>query len=103
MHLTRGQIAAVAASFALVAAFLGARAYVFGDMWHVYRSDAAREVALATELECGHDATAEALDAGLVSPRHAAVIVQATGQTPRALRRESFEPIDKRARPGVVA
>jgi hypothetical protein len=44
VHLTRGQIAAVAASFALVAAFLGARAYVFGDMWHVYRSDAAPSV-----------------------------------------------------------
>ena len=34
----------------------------------VSRSDAARQVALATELESGHDATAEALDAGLVSP-----------------------------------
>ena len=42
----------------------------------VSRSDAARQVALATELESGHDATATALDAGLVSPGHAAVIVQ---------------------------
>ncbi len=48
----------------------------------VSRSDAARQVALATELDSGHDATAEALDAGLVSPGHAAVIVQATGQLP---------------------
>ena len=44
--------------------------------------DAARQVALATELDSGHDATAEALDAGLVSPDHAAVIVRATGQLP---------------------
>ena len=48
----------------------------------VGRSDAARQVALATELDSGHDATAEALDAGLVSPDHAAVIVNATGQLP---------------------
>ena len=34
----------------------------------VSRSDAARQVALAAELDSGHDATAEALDAGLVSP-----------------------------------
>ena len=45
-------------------------------------ADAARQVALATELDSGHDATAEALDAGLVSPEHAAVIVRATGQLP---------------------
>ena len=48
----------------------------------VSRSDAARQVALANELSSGHDATAEALDAGLVSPGHAAVIVQATRQLP---------------------
>ena len=42
----------------------------------VSRSDAARQVALAADLHSGHDATAEALDAGLVSPGHAAVIVQ---------------------------
>jgi hypothetical protein len=34
---------------------------------------AAREVALATELEPGHDATTEAPDQGPVSPGHAAV------------------------------
>ena len=53
----------------------------------VSRSDAAREVALATELDSGHDATAEALDAGLVSPGHAAVIVNATGQLPDGVSR----------------
>jgi hypothetical protein len=46
----------------------------------VSRSEAARQVALANELGSGHDTTAEALDAGLVSPGHAAVIVRATGQ-----------------------
>ena len=51
--------------------------------------DAARQVALATELDSGHDATAEALDAGLVSPDHAAVIVRATGQLPAVSPRNS--------------
>ena len=32
------------------------------------RATAARDVALATDLETGHDATAAALDAGLLSP-----------------------------------
>ena len=49
----------------------------------VSRSDAARQVALGhRSVDSGHDATAEALDAGLVSPGHAAVIVHATGQLP---------------------
>ncbi len=48
------------------------------------RTTAAREVHLATELEAGHghEATAEALDAGLVSPAHAAVILHAGTQLP---------------------
>ncbi len=46
------------------------------------RTDAARQVALAGALDCGHDATADALEAGLVSSGHAAVIVHATGQLP---------------------
>ena len=46
------------------------------------RTTAAREVHLATELESGHDATAQALDAGLVSPAHAAVILHATNELP---------------------
>ena len=49
----------------------------------VSRSDAARQVALAAELDSGHDATATALDAGLVSPGHAAVIVQRHRTTTR--------------------
>jgi hypothetical protein len=46
------------------------------------RATAAREVALATELESGHDATATALDQGLVSPAHAAVILRAGHDLP---------------------
>jgi hypothetical protein len=46
------------------------------------RAKAAREVRLATDLASGHDATAAALDAGLVSPAHAAVIVHATDRLP---------------------
>ncbi len=46
------------------------------------RSDAAHEVALATELATGHDATAAALEAGLVSPDHAAVILRAGHDLP---------------------
>ena len=46
------------------------------------RASAAKDVALATELEAGHDATATALDEGLLSPAHAAVIVRATDQLP---------------------
>ena len=60
----------------------------------VSRSDAARQVALATELESGHDATAEALDAGLVSPGHAAVIVQATGQLPEGVSAEQRQVVE---------
>ncbi len=46
------------------------------------RTTAAREVHLATELEHGHNTTAQALDAGLVSPAHAAVILHAADQLP---------------------
>ncbi len=46
------------------------------------RATAAREVHLATELQTGHETTAEALDAGLVSPAHAAVILDATNELP---------------------
>ncbi len=46
------------------------------------RTTAARDVALATELENGHDATTEALDAGLVSAAHATVILQAASELP---------------------
>jgi hypothetical protein len=56
------------------------------------RSTAARQVALATELAEGHDATATALDAGLVSTGHAAVIVGAARELP-----ETLSPADRRA------
>jgi len=47
------------------------------------RAKAAREVELATELESGgHDATAAALDEGLVSSAHAAVILRAGRDLP---------------------
>ena len=46
------------------------------------RATAARDVALATDLETGHDTTAAALEEGLLSPAHAAVIVQASKQLP---------------------
>jgi hypothetical protein len=60
----------------------------------VSRSDAARQVALAGELQSGHDATAEALDSGLVSPGHAAVIVQATGQLPETVSDEQRQVVE---------
>ena len=60
----------------------------------VSRSDAARQVALANELTSDHDATAEALDAGLVSPGHAAVIVQATGQLPDTVSAEQRQVVE---------
>ena len=88
---------------------------------------AAREVALAKELQSGHDATAAALDDGLVSPAHAAVIVKAgrdlpttvsdaqrqvveavTGRTGQALRPRPAPPgrqtraRSRRTRPGRV-
>ena len=70
----------------------------------VSRSDAARQVALATDLDSGHDATAEALDAGLVSPGHAAVIVQATSQLPARCSAEQRQVVEADAggegRPG---
>ena len=58
------------------------------------RADAARQVALAGELDSGHDATAEALDAGLVSPEHAAVIVRATGQLPDTVSEEQRQVVE---------
>ena len=73
--------AADTAGVAKDAGFTGADAWL-AKTTTVSRADAARQVALAAELDSGHDATAEALDAGLVSPEHAAVIVHATGQLP---------------------
>ena len=59
--------AADRAGTATDAGFTGADAWL-AKTTTVSRGDAARQVALATELDSGHDATAEALDAGLVSP-----------------------------------
>ena len=73
--------------------FTGADAWL-AKTTTVSRSDAARQVALATELESGHDATAEALDAGLVSPEHAAVIVRATGQLPDTVSEEQRRTVE---------
>ena len=45
------------------AGFTGADAWL-AKTTTVSRADAARQVALASDLDSGHDATAEALDAG---------------------------------------
>ena len=58
------------------------------------RAVAAREVALATNLREGHDATAEALDDGRVSSGHAAVIVHATGQLPDTVSAEQRQVVE---------
>ena len=73
--------------------FTGADAWL-AKTTTVSRSDAARQVALAGELDSGHDATAQALDAGLVSPDHAAVIVQATGQLPTGITAEQRQVVE---------
>ncbi len=66
---------------ALDAGFTGTEAWV-AKTTTVSRAHAAREVALAQELQSGHDSTASALDDGLVSPAHAAVIVKASRELP---------------------
>ena len=63
------------------AGFSGTEAWV-AKTTTVTRTAAAREVALAKDLATGHDATAAALDDGLVSPAHAAVIVKAGRDLP---------------------
>jgi hypothetical protein len=75
------------------AGFTGTAAWV-AKTTTVSRADAARQVALATELESGHDATAAALGAGLVSPGHAAVILHATGQLPAGVSEEQREVVE---------
>jgi len=75
------------------AGFTGTAAWV-AKTTTVSRSDAARQVALANQLDQGHDATATALDAGLVSPGHAAVIVQATGQLPETVSEEQRQVVE---------
>jgi hypothetical protein len=64
------------------AGFTGTDAWV-ARTTTVTRTTAARQVGLARELGTGgHDATTTALDAGLLSPAHAAVIVRAGAQLP---------------------
>ena len=64
------------------AGFTGTEAWV-ARQTTTSRSQAAREVALATQLDTGgHHATAAALDEGLVSPAHAAVILRAGRDLP---------------------
>ena len=85
--------AADSAGVAKDAGFTGADAWL-AKTTTVSRADAARQVALAAELDSGHDATAEALDAGLVSPEHAAVIVRATGQLPDGVTAEQRQMVE---------
>ena len=85
--------AADSAGVAKDAGFTGADAWL-AKTTTVSRADAARQVALAGELDSGHDATAEALDAGLVSPEHAAVIVRATGQLPDRVSEEQRQVVE---------
>ncbi|MCW2760697.1 MAG: endonuclease [Marmoricola sp.] len=61
----------------------------------VSRTTAAREVALATQLEAGHDATAAALDEGLVSPAHADVILRAGQQLPDGVSDEQRQQVEQ--------
>jgi len=75
------------------AGFTGADAWL-AQTATISRSDAARQVALATELDSGHDALAEALGSGLVSPDHAAVIVQTTGQLPDGVTAEQCQVVE---------
>jgi len=60
------------------------------------RATAARDVALAHDLQTGHDATAAALDAGLFSPAHAAVIVRAAAQLPAGTSDEQRATVEAR-------
>jgi len=85
--------AADSAGVAKDAGFTGADAWL-AKTTIVSLADAARQVALASELDSGHDATAEALDAGLVSPEHAAVIVRATGQLPDNVSAEQRQGVE---------
>jgi hypothetical protein len=85
--------AADSAGVAKDTGFTGADAWL-AKTTTVSRADAARQVALAADLGSGHDATAEALDAGLVSPDHAAVIVRATGQLPAGVTSEQRHKVE---------
>jgi hypothetical protein len=85
--------AADQAQVAKDAGFTGADAWL-AKTTTVSRADAARQVALAADLDSGHDATAGALGAGLVSPEHAAVIVRATGQLPDTVSEDQRQTVE---------
>jgi len=85
--------AAAQAHVAKDAGFTGTDAWL-AKTTTVSRADAARQVALASELDSGHDAIAEALDAGLVSPEHAAAIVRATDQLPDGVTAEQRQTVE---------
>ncbi len=75
--------------------FTGTEAWV-ATQTTTSRTTAARQVALARELapEAGHDATAAALDEGLVSPAHAAVIVGASRDLPTGVTDEQRDAVE---------
>jgi hypothetical protein len=85
--------AADRAGTAQEAGFTGTDAWV-ARQTRTPRARAAREVRLATDLGEGHDATAVALDEGLLSPAHAAVIVDATRQLPSTVTPEQRETVE---------
>ena len=58
------------------------------------RTTAAREVHLATELQTGHDTTATALEEGLLSPAHAAVILTVSEQLPTTVSPEQRATVE---------
>jgi hypothetical protein len=75
------------------AGFSGTEAWV-AQHTKTSRSAAAREVALSKDLESGHEATAAALDAGLVSPAHAAVIIRAGRELPATVSDEQRQVVE---------
>ena len=85
--------AAAKAGAAQDAGFTGPDAWLAKNT-SVSRADAARQVALAKDLDTGHDTTATALEEGLVSPGHAAVIVNAAGQLPAGVSAEQRQEVE---------
>ena len=75
------------------AGFCGTEAWT-ARQTNTSRTTAAREVHLATELQTGHDTTATALEAGLLSPAHAAVILNASNQLPTTLSLEQRAAVE---------
>jgi len=77
------------------AGFTGTEAWV-AKQTRTSRTTAAREVRLARDLESGaHDASAAALDEGLVSPAHADVIVKAIHDLPDGVSDAQREQVEQ--------